>query len=338
MNKLFKKLSIVLMIVFCFTLVACNNIKDTEKKDATSTTEGENKDKYPVTIENFNSESKTIEETFKETPKRVISTNQTTTEMLLELGLGQYMVGTSYLDNQVLPSLEKEYNKIPVLAPKYPSKEVVLEKNPDFIIGWKSAFSDKNLGSVSSWNEKGVNTYIQRNSGVLKKCDVENIYEDIKNIGKIFAIEDKANDYIENMKKKIKGIEEKTKKLDKKAKVLVIEGEGDNKYRAYGDNSLAVDMVEKAGGENVCKKSGSISTENIIEMNPDVIVLIYFEQQAKDNKDADSLLNNESLQKVNAIKDKRILYTPLSETYGGGVRTVLGIETMAKGFYPDLFK
>ncbi|WP_234885145.1 ABC transporter substrate-binding protein [Clostridium tarantellae] len=333
MNKIVKKISMLLLLIFSFSLISCggNNKEENNKKQSISTNEN-----YPVTVENFNSQGNEIKETFNETPKRVISTNQTTTEILLELGLGKHVIGTAYLDNEILPSLKSDYEKIPVLAAKYPSKEVVLENNPDFIIGWKSAFSDKNLGSVSSWNEKNVQTYIQRNTAV-KKNTLENIYKDIEDIGKIFAIEDKTKNYVTDMKNKIKGIEEKTNKLDKKQRVLVIEGEGDNKYRAYGENSLVADMVEKAGGENICDKGGSIGVENIIELNPDIIILIYFEQQDKDNKGVDSLLNNKALQKVNAIKNKRIINTPLAETYAGGVRTVSGIEKMAKDFYPDLF-
>ncbi|MGL5244611.1 MAG: ABC transporter substrate-binding protein [Sarcina sp.] len=337
MKKIFKKLSIGLVVILSFVLVSCGKINEESNVDKGNENKNISSDgKYPVIIENFDSQGKEIKETFNETPRRVISTNQTTTETLLELGLGKYMVGTSYLDNPILSSLENEYKKIPVLAAKYPSKEVVLQSNPDFIIGWGSAFSDKNLGSVSSWNDKGVKTFIQRNT-VIKKSNLENIYKDIEDIGKIFEIEDKANNYVESMKERIKAIEEKTKKIDKKERILVIEGEGENKYRAYGDNSLVADMVRKAGGENICTEGKSIGAENILEMNPDTIVLIYFEQQDKDNKGIDSLLNNPALQKVNAIKNKKIINTPLAATYAGGIRTVSGIESMAKDFYPNLF-
>lgn len=337
MNKILKKITLIFIFIFCFSLIACGAKKNVSENKINDKNSIENV-KYPISINNYNSDKLEITETFKDTPKRVISTNQTTTEILLELGLGDKMVGTSFLDNTILPSLKEQYDKIPVLADKYPSKEIVLEKNPDFIIGWLSAFTEKNIGTVSSWNEKGVNTFIQRNSGVIKKCNLENIYKDIEDIGKIFDIEEKANTYVTEMKNRINTITEKVNKLNKKKKVLVIEGSGENKYRAYGNNSLAADMVEKAGGINLSLKSGEIGLENIIEMNPDIVVLIYFEQQVKDNKDAEVLLNNPALQKVNAIKDKKILYTPLAETYAGGVRTVSGIENMSKGFYPDVSK
>ena len=135
------------------------------------------------------------------------------------------------------------------------------------------------------------------------------------------------------MKERINNISEKIKSVKEPMKVLVIEGEGENKYRVYGPKTLVSDMVSKAGGTNVAKESGSVGVENIIEMNPDAIVLIHYLNQNKDNKEEKALLENPALKKEN-----KIIYTPLSETYAGGARTVEGIERIAKGLYPDLLK
>jgi iron complex transport system substrate-binding protein len=192
------------------------------------------------------------------------------------------------------------------------------------------------LGSVESWNEKNVKTFIQRNSGVAPKRCIENVYKDIEDIGKIFNVEDKANKLIEIMKERISDIEEKVKGKEP-VKVLVLEGVGDNKYYSYGKKSLVNNMVEKAGGINLADKGGTYSAENIVAKNPDVIILIHYLEQEKDNKEAEALRNNPALKNVNAIRNERIIFTPLSETYAGGIRTINGIERFAKGFYPELF-
>lgn len=332
-----KKISIGLLLCFSMIFSACttgsgSNIS--EKKDSTESASNG----YPIVVKNynFNKEEKDME--FKETPKRVISTNQTTTELLLDLGLEESMVGTSYRDNPILDNLKEKYDKIPVLSEKYPSKEVVIEKNPDLIIGWKSVFADKALGDVSTWNEKGVNTFIQRNTVGIDNATVENVYKDIEDIGKIFNIKDKTDKYIDEMKSKIDKIQNSIKDVKEPVSVLVMEGSEDNKYTTYGNKSLAADMVAKAGGKNLAKESGSISVEDIVGLNPDVIVLINFENQSKDNKDAEALRNHTALSSVNAIKNDRIIYTPLAETYAGGARTINGIERLAKGFYPEIIK
>ena len=167
-----------------------------------------------------------------------------------------------------------------------------------------------------------------------------NIIKVINNINPdlIFNIEEKSTKYVDDMKERINSISEKIKSVKEPMKVLVIEGEGENKYRVYGPKTLVSDMVSKAGGTNVAKESGSVGVENIIEMNPDAIVLIHYLNQNKDNKEEKALLENPALKNVTAIKENKIIYTPLSETYAGGARTVEGIERIAKGLYPDLLK
>ncbi|SHK02338.1 ABC transporter substrate-binding protein [Paramaledivibacter caminithermalis] len=314
-----------------FTKFAISTLNSFESKDGS-----DNKDHYPVTIKNYNAQGEEYKITFTKKPSKVITTNQPPTEILLTLGLQDCMAGTAFLDSPILPELEETYKKIPVLSERYPSKEVVIAQQPDMIFGWSSVFFDKNLGSVESWNEKNVKTFIQRNSGVAPKRCIENVYKDIEDIGKIFNVEDKANKLIEIMKERISDIEEKVKGKEP-VKVLVLEGVGDNKYYSYGKKSLVNNMVEKAGGINLADKGGTYSAENIVAKNPDVIILIHYLEQEKDNKEAEALRNNPALKNVNAIRNERIIFTPLSETYAGGIRTINGIERFAKGFYPELF-
>lgn len=328
---------IALALTIGLVFTGCSGAtSNSASKDSNSKTEVSKN--YPVKIKNFTSDKKEFEVTFDKKPEKVITTNQTTTELLLDLGLEKSMIGTSYLDNPILDKLKDKYDKIPVLSAKYPTKEQVLEKNPDCIIGWKSVFTDKTLGSVESWNEKGVKTFIQRNSGVMPGSNIENVYKDIEDLGKIFDIKDTTDNYIKAIKDRISKVQDTIKDVKEPLKVLVMEGSDSNKYFAYGSNTLAGDMVEKAGGKNLAEKSVDISAENIVSLNPDVIVLIHFEAQVKDNKGTDALLNNPALQNVQAIKNKKIVPTPLAETYGGGVRTASGVENLAKAFYPEKFK
>lgn len=321
-------------LVITLTLGGCGKSFPDSSEEASKS----NEVGYPVTINTYDQNGKEFKETFKEKPKRVVSTNQTITEIMLDLDLQEYLVGTAFMDSPILPRLEEKYKKINVLSETYPSKESVLALNPDLIMGWKSVFSEKNLGSVESWKEKGVNTFIQRNSGVVKEQTLEDVYEDIEDIGSIFNIKNKAEKYVDDIEERINKITEQIKEVKEPMKVLILEGEGENKYRVYGPKSLVSDMVSKAGGINIAKDSGSIGVENIIEMNPDAIVLIHYLMQNKDNKEEKALLENPALKNVTAIKEEKIIYTPLAETYAGGIRTVDGIERIAKGLYPNLIK
>ncbi len=82
------------------------------------------------------------EVTFTHVPERVISTNPNTGEELMALGLGDKIIGTCY-NNAVMPEeYREEYEAIPKISDDhgYPSLEVVLDLEPDFIYGRSSAF------------------------------------------------------------------------------------------------------------------------------------------------------------------------------------------------------
>ena len=73
--------------------------------------------------------------TYTEPPSRAITMNQHVTEVMLALELQDHMVGTAYIDDEILPEYQAAYGSVPVLAEEYPSKEVIMAQDPDFIYG-----------------------------------------------------------------------------------------------------------------------------------------------------------------------------------------------------------
>ncbi|KAJ49366.1 iron(III) dicitrate-binding periplasmic protein, partial [Clostridium tetanomorphum DSM 665] len=284
-KKLYQKLilgavtvSMIMSLSACSASNSSKNAKSTNKNNVeTSVKQGDKQSNYPVTITNYNFAGEEIKVTFDKMPERVLTTNQTTTELMLDLGLEKYLVGTCYLDNPILDRLVDKYKKVPVTSEKYPTKEQVLALQPDLIFGWKSVFADKTLGDVKEWNERNVKTFAQRNTvKTVGNFTIENGFKDIDDLGTIFNIKDKTDKYVKNLRDRLNKIEEKTSKLKNKKKVLILEDGGNGKFRLYGKNDLVGDMVLKAGGENLGEKSGTMSLENIVSANPDAIVLVHF--------------------------------------------------------------
>lgn len=343
-NRGFKKLIVLLMaLALTMSLVACGgSSKKEEAKGSSSTSESKKGDSYyPVTITTYDYAGNEIKETFDKAPERVITTNQTATELMLDLGLGDKLVGTCYLDNPILDRLKDKYSKVKVLSDKYPTKEQVLALKPDLIFGWKSVFAPKVLGDVNEWHDRGVNTLVQRNTvKTVGNYTVDNLYKDINDIGLIFNIQDRTNEYVKNLKDRLKTIEDKTSKLKDKKKVLILEENKDGQFRVYGKNDLVSDMVEKAGAINIEEKSGTISTEGIVATNPDAIIYIH----SGDGKESNSkeltkvFTDNKALKNVTAVKNNNIVVTGLAETWAGGVRVVDAIEQYSKELYPELYK
>ena len=166
------------------------------------------KTEYPLTISNFNYEKEPVEETFEKAPERVITFWSNSLESMLALGLSA--VGMD--ENSILPELKDEFDKM-IAGKEFNdftdsnaamSKEAAIMLEPDFILGWKSSFSDKTIGDVDYWHENGVNTYIALNSNDISEYrTVENEYTDILTLGEIFDVQDKAEEIVNEIKDEV---------------------------------------------------------------------------------------------------------------------------------------
>ena len=125
------------------------------------------------------------EVTFTHVPERVISTNPNTGEELMALGLGDKIIGTCYNNAQLPEQYREEYESKQKISDDngYPSLEVVLDLDPDFIYGRSSAFSDKDTAiathdTLSSYGIMSLSSI----EGYKLGCDVEDVYQDFYNL------------------------------------------------------------------------------------------------------------------------------------------------------------
>ncbi|KPV61385.1 Fe3+-hydroxamate ABC transporter substrate-binding protein [Paenibacillus sp. A3] len=284
-----------------------------------------------VTIENM---GRTL--TFKEAPKRAVSLNQHTTEIMLSLGLEKSMVGTAYMDDEILPELKEKYAAIPVLADKYPSLEVLLGAEPDFVYGRKSAFAEKGVGTVETLKEKGIEPYVAKGTYVPFGT-LEDVYEDISNLGRIFNVQAKADALIESMKSKVKEIQAKVGQPEKPLRVFAFDSGQDTAYTA--GKSLSTELIQLAGGKNIFddveKGWAKVSWEEVVKRDPEVILIFDYDKPSAAEK-IKFLQSLPALANVTAIKNNKFVIMPLSDVFEG-VRNTTALEKMAKGFYPEKF-
>ena len=181
-----KTLSILLVTVATLTMAACGNTT-TEKATTQSSTEISQKAKaettYPLTIKTYDAKGNEVEQVFDKTPEKVITNNLSTTEILLELGLKDKIVGMLNPDNAVTDKYKDAIATIPQIGDKKTvSQETVLSYEPDAVMGRNMMFSEKSLGTVSTWNENKIPVYTQKASLSTIQQDLGNIVEDVKKI------------------------------------------------------------------------------------------------------------------------------------------------------------
>lgn len=297
-------------------------------------------DHYPVTIENVNFSLEKVEFTYEKAPEKVITFWTNSLETMLALGLGDRVILAVGQDEEgLLPELMDEYNKAKENFEFYNdfldsnaalSKEAAVMMEPDFILAWKSSFNDKTLGDTTYWNEKGVGTYIALNSNnVSEYRTLENEYTDILNIGKIFDVEDRANEIVDELKSEVERVTSATKDQPKKT-VLVIEFLGDGIWN-YDKTMLAGNMVTEMGGE-LLEAPDEFGKEDIINLNPDVLFVI------GDSEDAvEKVTSDPALASLQAVQNGDVYNLPLSYVYTSGVRTIYGLNAIGAALYPDLY-
>lgn len=303
-------------------------------------------DHYPVTISTFNFNKEPVEETFMEAPKKVITAWQNSVETMLALGLEDNIISIiGVSEDDISPSLREAYAKIKdkefndfTDSNAAMSKEAAIMLEPDFILAWKSTFSDKSLGDVDYWQENGVNTYMALNSNdISENRTVDNEYQDILTVGKIFNVEDKAQVLVDEMKASVDKVTLGTEGQEKK-KVLIIEFLGDT-ISIYDKTSLAGDMVTKMGGELV-DTAKDISAEDIVNLDPDVIFTIHMDGYGEGaGSDAvKSITENPAYSSLKAVKDSQVFPLNLSDVYTSGIRTIDGLNAIGKALYPELYQ
>ena len=342
-NKLVLVLLAMIMLMGVF--VGCNKNsaeapKEKEEEvvveETTEESAEEESSHYPVTITTYNLENEPIELTFEKAPEKVLAVYQSSIDNMLALGLADKMIGAAALDVPVKDDVKADFEKVEYFE-QAPSKEAVLDMEPDFIISWYSYFMDQNLGNVEFWHDRNINTYIQLNSGIMQPNKLEYEYEDILNLGKIFDKEAEAQAIVDQMKAEIEEAKDYAKDKEK-VKTVILEVGKENSFRNYGGDSIGGDIAQLVGADLVIPLNGKFGVEELVEADPDVIFTVYYSDAITTEEAVKDIVENPALQSLSAIQNDRVGAIMLSEVYASGVRTADGIKTIIKGLYPELDK
>ncbi|MFC9735369.1 ABC transporter substrate-binding protein [Streptomyces roseolus] len=310
----------------------CGTPQDTARDaKATSPSTGA----FPVTIDNCG-----VKTTYDEAPARVVTIHQHPAELMLSLGLKDRMVGTAFPDSAVLPELEEDYESIPELAKKEPSFETVLDAEPDLVYGgYGSAFAENEGRSRKAFRDAGVDTHLNREYCGKKRVTMDDTYEEIRTVGKIFGVSDRADELVSDLRARV----EKTSAAVKgKPPVTVfVYDSGDKSAFTAGGKSLGTELIRLAGGTNVFADLddvfGDVSWEQVVDRKPEVIAIYDYEGAGSIEQKKQFLLGQSALEDVPAIRNERFVVLPLTATLVG-VRSAYAVEDMARGIQPESFR
>ena len=288
----------------------------------------------PVTIENCG-----FAITYDQPPQRAITLSQEATELMLALGLQDSMVGTSYLRDWVHPDFQAAFDQIPILAEKYPSHEVILGTETDFVYAaFVSAWEREDVaGPRDALLELGIASYQSAANCKDGKVTVEDVFEDFLKIGQIFGVTERAEAYVAEQRARLADIRAKAGPRDPKVSVFIYDGGTDSPYAAVG-TGMGNALVEEAGGVNIFADVeglyATVNWETVVDRNPDVIVLFDMPGWSTAAEKIEYLESTEALSSIKAVQDKH--YVEVRFTVANpGIYTIDTIELLANGFYPE---
>lgn len=259
---------------------------------------------------------------------RAVSTSQFTTEILLAIGVEKQLLGTAFLDDEILPELKEKYDKIPVLSKGAPTKEQFYALNSNFLTGWKSIATPKNLGTIDELRGNGVEVVFTKSQDSSK---IEDVYDDILMFGDIFDLKESAKSVVENMRKDIAKVKE-NKKNGKKIKVFAYDSQESAPF-VVGGSGIGNTIIEIAGGKNIFEDTnfsfGVGTWEKVLDENPEVILVIDYGNTPYEEK-VKYLKNSSPISQLEAVKRERFLRVPLSYI-SPGVKISKGIEMISNG-------
>ncbi|XSS63984.1 ABC transporter substrate-binding protein [Pseudomonas sp. B11] len=292
--------------------------------------------RYPLTITSCNREV-----TFKQAPKHALSHDINMTQMMLALGLKSRMVGYSGVSGwkAVTPQMSVLLDGLPELAAKYPSVETLLNANVDFLFaGWDYGMRVGGDLTPQTLAPLGINVYELTESCafVMKRpaASLDDTYNDLRNLGRIFDVQDRANALIAQMQEQVAQVQQDLP--TDKPRVFLYDS-GEDRAMTSGRLGMPQALIDAAGGRNILDDVEAswtrVNWETVVERNPQVIVIVDYSEVTAEQKQR-FLLDNPALQGVDAIKNQRFIVIPYVQATPG-IDNVLAVETLANGFHGE---
>lgn len=304
---------------------------------------------YPLTIRNCG-----VDITFAKAPQRAVAIGQSSTEILLSLGLADRIVGTAVWFGPVTKEYEAANARIPRLADNDPSFESVVGTEPELVTAqfeWHVG-PQGSVGTRDQFAALGIPTYVspadcveKDNSGggdgVRKQLfTMDLVYQEIRDFARIFDVADRGEALVAGLQKReaaaiasVAGA-----KLDNVPVMFWFSSkEVAGEAFVAGKNGVPAWILKQLGARNVITTEEEwplVSWERIAAANPAIIVMAEMSRRryaADDTAVKLSFLATDPVaSQLEAVKDKHFVVMDV-QAMQPSIRAVDGIEAVARG-------
>jgi iron complex transport system substrate-binding protein len=278
--------------------------------------------------------------TFDAPPERAISNDVNLTEMMLVLGLQDRMVGYTGISGwkTLDESMREGIEALPELSSKYPSREVLVGADADFYFaGWNYGMKVGGEVTPETLDPFGIQVYELTESctHIMEKntASMDDMYVDLLNLGRIFDVENRANALVDGYKAELAAF---SQELDagEPLRVFVYDSGDDTPFTA-GAYAMPTALIEAAGGTNIMddfeKSWGTVTWEEVVERNPEVVVIINYGEVTAAQK-REFMMTNPAFADLDAVKNDRFVTLEYVEATPGP-RNIKAIKSLAEAFW-----
>ena len=268
---------------------------------------------------------------------RAVTLNQHATELVLAMGLGDRLIGSSLLDNPVRPDLKPAYDKVRVLSEKaYPAKESLIGLRPDVLIGgYGPTFSEANGLPPDQFGSAGIALFTIQCKG--DELTLDYLSQTVTALGTLFGDPAAAQRLNATLTGRIGKVREQVKNAAPVETMLF--DSGGSAPTVGGGQGLANTLLETAGGRNVFadlpKDWGETSWEEVVRHDPEVIVVVdYLTSEATAAQKIDQLRGDPVLRDVRAVRNNRFVVIGLTGLGAISPRNAEVAQQIADALHP----
>lgn len=172
---------------------------------------------------------------------------------------------------------------------------------------------------------------------MVKNDTVEDLQSSLRTIGELVGKPERAQEFIDlygEAYDRIQSYQEKVEAADK-PKIIYLRN---SELRLQGNDNFISTALALAGADNVAAEQSNISMEEILEINPDIILMSWFDQFSPDDL-YNNAIEGQDWSTVKAVQEHHVYKTPIGiyRWDAPGVETPLMMLWLAQLIQPEIF-
>jgi iron complex transport system substrate-binding protein len=267
-------------------------------------------------------------------PQRIISLAPSNTQIAFAIGVGNRVVGVTDYDHYPynFTAWIAAGNMTSVGGFSTPNKEAIASLNPDLILA--TPINDPDVVTLRNLGYKVL---------VLNPNDVNGVLADINLVGKATGATQNATNTVNSISSQINVIQAKIAAANLPEPKVYYEV-WTPPLMSAGGTSFINDVISKAGGINIfgneTQQYPTISSETIVQKNPDVILLPTDMANPGDTPfygSVNDVKARPGWSSISAVQNNQIIVVDGDLFAEAGPRIGDQIQAAAEAFYPSLF-